>query len=65
MKQERAQEKFDLGRELESKIEKVRTHIAKNLVGEDVKRRKVATVAYLIDVFKIASAMNKRLKAGP
>ena len=41
MKQERAQEKFDLGRELESKIEKVRTHIAKNLVGEDVKRRRL------------------------
>lgn len=53
MKQERAQEKFDFARELESKIDEVRAHIARNLVGENVKRRKVATVAYLIDVFKI------------
>jgi DNA topoisomerase-1 len=53
MKQERAQEKFDLARELESRIDRVRAHIAKGLVEEDVKRRKVATVAYLIDVFKI------------
>jgi DNA topoisomerase-1 len=64
MKQERAQEKFDLGRELESKIEKVRTHIAKNLVGEDVKRRKVATVAYLIDVFKIRVGDEQETESG-
>jgi DNA topoisomerase-1 len=64
MKQERAQEKFDLGRELESKIEKVRTHIAKSLIGEDVKRRKVATVAYLIDVFKIRVGDEQETESG-
>ncbi len=53
MKQERVQEKFDLARELESRIRQVRAHIARNLAGDDVKRRKIATVAYLIDVFKI------------
>jgi DNA topoisomerase-1 len=64
MKQERAQEKFDLARELESKISRVRAHIAKNLVGEDVKRRKVATVAYLIDVFKIRVGDEKETESG-
>jgi len=53
MKQERVQEKFDLANELELKIDKVRGHITEGLRSDDVKRRKVATVAYLIDVFKI------------
>lgn len=53
MKQERAQEKFDLAGELESKIRKVRAHITQNLTNEELKRRKVATVAYLIDAFNI------------
>jgi DNA topoisomerase-1 len=64
MKQERVEEKFDLGRELESKIDVVRAHIARNLVGEDVKRRKVATVAYLIDVFKIRVGDEKETESG-
>jgi DNA topoisomerase-1 len=64
MKQGRAQEKFDLGRELELKIAKVRAHISKNLVGDDVKRRKVATVAYLIDVFEIRVGDEKETESG-
>lgn len=64
MKQERVQEKFDLGRELESKIDRVRKHISTNLSAEDVKRRKVATVAYLIDVFKIRVGDEKETESG-
>ncbi len=64
MKQERVQEKFDLARELESKINKVRTHIAQNLTSEDVKRRKVATVAYLIDVFNIRVGDEEETESG-
>ena len=64
MKQERAQEKFDLAGELESKIEMVRAHIAEGLRDNDVKRRKVATVAYLIDVFKIRVGDEKETESG-
>jgi DNA topoisomerase-1 len=64
MKQERAQEKFELVRELESKIDRVRAHISRNLVGEDVRRRKVATVAYLIDVFKIRVGDERETESG-
>jgi intein/homing endonuclease len=64
MKQERAQEKFDLAGELESKIDMVRAHIAEGLRDKDVKRRKVATVAYLIDVFKIRVGDEKETESG-
>ncbi len=64
MKQERVQEKFDLARELESKIGKVRAHIEQNLTSEDVKRRKVATVAYLIDVFNIRVGDEEETESG-
>jgi DNA topoisomerase-1 len=64
MKQERVQEKFELARQLESRIDEVRAHIARNLVGDDVKRRKVATVAYLIDVFKIRVGDEKETESG-
>jgi DNA topoisomerase-1 len=64
MKQERAQEKFDLAGELESRIGRVRAHIAKGLVEEDVKRRKVATVAYLIDLFKIRVGDERETESG-
>jgi len=64
MKQERVQEKFDLAHELESKIDQVRTHIAEGLGSEDLKRRKVATVAYLIDVFKIRVGDEKETESG-
>ncbi len=64
MKQERVQEKFDLGKQLESKITRVRAHIAQNLTSEDVKRRKVATVAYLIDVFNIRVGDEEETESG-
>ena len=64
MKQERVQEKFDLANELESKIDQVRAHIGDGLRSEDVKRRKVATVAYLIDVFKIRVGDEKETESG-
>jgi DNA topoisomerase-1 len=64
MKQGRVQEKFDLAKQLESKISDVRAHIARNLVAEDVKRRKVATVAYLIDVFKIRVGDEEETESG-
>lgn len=64
MKQERVQEKFDLANELESKIDEVREHILRNLSDEDIKRRKVATVAYLLDVFKIRVGDEKETESG-
>jgi len=64
MKQERVQEKFDLARELESQIRKVRAHIAENLSSKDVKRRKLATVAYLIDVFNIRVGDEEETESG-
>jgi DNA topoisomerase-1 len=64
MKQERVQEKFDLAGELELKIDDIRAHIARGLVDKDVKRRKVATVAYLIDVFKIRVGDEKETESG-
>jgi DNA topoisomerase-1 len=64
MKQERVQEKFDLALELESKVDEVRMHIQRNLTANDVKRQKVATVAYLIDVFKIRVGDEKETESG-
>ena len=64
MKQERVQEKFDLALELESRLNKVRKHIQENLAADDVKRRKVATVAYLIDVFKIRVGDEQETESG-
>jgi DNA topoisomerase-1 len=64
MKQERVQEKFDLANELEFKIDEVRDHIARNLAGDDIKHRKVATVAYLIDVFKIRVGDEQETESG-
>lgn len=64
MKQERAQEKFDLANELESKVDEVREHIQRNLSAKDVKRRKIATVAYLLDVFKIRVGDEKETESG-
>jgi len=64
MKQGRTQEKFDLARDLESRIAEVRAHIARGLVDKDLKRRKVATVAYLIDIFKIRVGDEKETESG-
>jgi len=64
MKQERVQEKFDLALALESKVDQIRAHIQQNLTADDVKRRKVATVAYLIDVFNIRVGDEEETESG-
>jgi DNA topoisomerase-1 len=53
LKQESDIQKFNKAGELNSKIDDVRKHIEKNLQASDVLRRKVATVAYLIDALKL------------
>jgi len=52
-KQRREIIKFNEALELEQLVEKVRRHIEINLTSDDIIRRKVATVAYLIDVLKL------------
>jgi DNA topoisomerase-1 len=52
-KQEREITKFDEALRLEQLVGEVRRHIEKNLTSEDTTRRKVATVAYLIDALKM------------
>jgi DNA topoisomerase-1 len=52
-RQERDIIKFNEAQELERFVEKVRRHIEENLTAEDINRRKVATVAYLIDALKM------------
>ncbi|MCK4477368.1 DNA topoisomerase I [Candidatus Bathyarchaeota archaeon] len=53
LKQRKDIEKFNKAIELSKKIEEVRKHIAANLDAEDVTRRKIATVCYLIDALKL------------
>lgn len=53
IKQQKDIEKFNKAIELSKRIEDVREHIASNLDVEDVTRRKIATVCYLIDVLKL------------
>jgi DNA topoisomerase-1 len=53
IKQEKEIEKFDTAKRLEKEIDKVREHVVSNLTADDEKRRKVATVCYLIDRFKL------------
>jgi DNA topoisomerase-1 len=53
VKQEREKEKFDKARELEKEYGKVKKHIVDNLKSEDFKRRKTATVCYLIDALSM------------
>lgn len=48
-RQEREIEKFDTAMRLERQIDRIRKHIIENLTSKDEKRRKIATVAYLID----------------
>ncbi len=49
LRQERDKQKYDTARKLERKLATVRLYIEKSLVSPDVKLRKLATVAYLID----------------
>jgi len=53
IKQEREKEKFDKASELERKFETIKEHIIKNLDSEDLKKRKIATVCYLIDALSM------------
>lgn len=53
MKQERDIEKYDRANTLDRKINDLRAHISANLTADDLKRRKLATVSYLIDALKL------------
>jgi len=53
MKQEREIEKFEKAKELEKKFEVIKNHIIKNLDSDDLKKRKIATVCYLIYALSI------------
>ncbi|MEW6222563.1 MAG: DNA topoisomerase I [Candidatus Hadarchaeota archaeon] len=52
-RQEREMEKFNTALKLQDRIEDVRRYILQNLNSKDMLRRKVATVAYLIDALKL------------
>ncbi len=52
IKQEKDIEKYDKAIELRENLDKVKQFIAGNLTSDDVKRRKTATVCYLIDELK-------------
>ena len=52
LKQRRDIEKFDKAQELRRNLERIQRHIWENLDAEDLKRRKTATVCYLIDKLK-------------
>jgi DNA topoisomerase-1 len=53
VKQQRDIEKYDKANMLDRKIDDLRVHISDNLAAEDLRRRKVATVSYLIDALKL------------
>jgi len=53
VKQRREIEKFEKARELESRINSVKAHIEQNLQSNELLRRKIATVCYLIDKLKL------------
>jgi DNA topoisomerase-1 len=52
-RQLREKEKYETARRLDGYIQKVRAHIWENLDSPDELRRKIATVAYLIDALKL------------
>jgi len=52
-KQQKEIEKFDKAKEFQQNLSRVKRHIQRNLESEDLKRRKTATVCYLIDKLKI------------
>jgi DNA topoisomerase-1 len=52
-KQQKEIEKFDKAKEFQQNLSRVKRHIMRNLESEDLKRRKTATVCYLIDKLKI------------
>jgi DNA topoisomerase-1 len=52
IKQKKERQKFDKAIELKRNLNKIKQFIAENLKHEDLKRRKTATVCYLIDELK-------------
>jgi DNA topoisomerase-1 len=52
LKQRKDIEKYDKARALKERLDAVKAHIEANLTAEDLKRRKTATVCYLIDQLK-------------
>ena len=52
LKQRRDMEKYEKARSLKEKLKEVKAHIETNLTMDDLKRRKTATVCYLIDQLK-------------
>jgi len=53
LKQRKDIEKFDKARELRQNLARVQNHILENLDADDPRRRKTATVCFLIDKLKI------------
>ena len=53
LKQTKDIEKFDRARELRQNLARVQSHIWENLDADDLRRRKTATVCFLIDKLKI------------
>ena len=53
LKQRKDIEKFDKARELRQNLSRVQRHIWESLNAHDIKRRKIATVSFLIDRLKI------------
>ena len=53
LKQRKEIEKFDKAKELRRNIERIKKHIMENLDSPNLRRRKTATVCYLIDRLKI------------
>ena len=52
LKQQKDKEKYDKAQSLRQELNAVKAHIEGNLTTEDPKRRKIATVCYLIDHLK-------------
>ncbi|MBN1785212.1 MAG: hypothetical protein JW815_05695, partial [Candidatus Bathyarchaeota archaeon] len=52
-KQQKDIEKFDKAKEFHQNLPRVKRHILRNLESDDLKRRKTATVCFLIDKLKI------------
>ncbi len=53
LKQRREIDKFDKARELRQNLSAVQKHLSENLDAVDIRRRKIATVCFLVDELKI------------
>jgi DNA topoisomerase-1 len=53
LRQKKDIEKFDKAKDLKKNIRRIQRHIKKSLDSHDIKRRKIATVCYLIEKLKI------------